>query len=453
MNEIAPTKYQARVLAVPEAYNVFLGGGRGGGKSYCALLEVVRHVEQYRNKARPLVVRETYKAASELAETLHALLVTAYGQKAVRYNRAENTFRLGNGAVIEIGQLDGPSAYVKYQGRSFTLLVADELGTFRELRYMRLLRSNLRAPEGIPLRELRTANPGGIQHVALTREHRILQVPAWEPYDIDGETWVNAPSTFRDNPHLDGDAYERRLRAAVSGDEALLHAWIEGDWDIARGAFFGDVWAPSIHVLPIDFRPPWAIRGNKTALGFDYGLAAPSVALLGVRTPGGDGLFPAGSLLILDEVHSADPADPSMGLRWPPGKIAEAIRERCAHWNMRPYGVGDDAVGLDQSLLDVFRTEGVWMTKPRKGPGSRIAGWAKLRQRLANSVSRDGPGLYVTGRCGLFLETFPTLPRDELRPEDVDTRANDHAADAARYLDQAITQRTGGVGRHHGMTG
>ena len=454
MDKIAPTPYQARCLAVPETYNLFLGGGRGGGKSYGALLLVLRHVEQYSDRARPLIVRETYKAASELSETLHMLLVAAYGRRAVRYNKSENVFRLANGAVIEVGQLDGPTAYAKYQGRSFTLLVVDEAGLIRQLRWVRMLRSNLRAAEGVTLREVRTANPGGVAHAILAKEH-VNRSPPWLPYQTDdGETWVNAPSTYSDNPHLDGEAYLRRLRAATAGDAELLRAWTEGDWNIARGAMFGDVWDPATHVLPVDFRPPWPIRGHRTAIGLDWGSSAPAACLLGVVAPGDDGRFPRGSLIVLDEVHTADPADISQGLRWPPGKLADAIRERCAFWNMRPYGVGDDAVGLDETLLEVLRREGVYLTKPTKGPGSRIAGWQAIRQRLVNATERSGPGLYVTGRCGLLLDTFPVLPRDPNRPEDVDTHANDHAADALRYLVGHITTagRYGGNKTHVGMT-
>ncbi|SDN90704.1 Terminase-like family protein [Lutimaribacter pacificus] len=452
--KIAPTQYQGQVLAVPETFNLFLGGGRGGGKSYGAMLLVLRHVEQYKDRARPLIVRETYKAASELAETLHMLLVAAYGRRAVRYNKADNVFRLANGAVIEVGQLDGPTAYSKYQGRSFTLLVVDEIGLLPNLRYVKMLRSNLRAAEGVPLREVRTANPGGTQHATLAREH-VNRAPPWAPYATeDGETWVNAPSTYVDNPHLDGDAYHRRLRAATAGDTELLRAWVEGDWNIARGAMFGDVWDPEVHVLPADFRPPFRLRGHRTALGVDWGSSAPAVALIGVETSGEDGLFPKGSLIVLDEIHTADPADLSQGLRWPPGKLCDSIRERCAHWNIRPHGVGDDAAGLDESLLAVFRREGVYLTPPRKGPGSRIAGWQRLRQRMLHAVERDGPGLYVTGRCGLLLETLPTLPRDPNRPEDVDTGANDHAADALRYLEGFIsTSRRYGSGRVEGHFG
>lgn len=449
--DVSPSPFQQRCLAVPEAWNLFMGGGRGGGKSFGALLAVLRHCEQYRNRARPLIVRETYKAASELAETLHQLLTVAYGPKGFRYNKAENTFRIGSGAVIEVGQLDNSTAYAKHQGRSFTLLVVDEAGLIRDLRWVAMLRSNLRAPAGIPLREIRTANPGGPAHAQLTRDH-VNRAPAWAPYEIEGEVWVNAPSTYAENPHIDHATYLRRLRSAVGNDKELLRAWEEGDWNIARGAFFGDVWNPTVHVLPVDFRPPWRLRGRRTTIALDWGSAAPAVCLLAVETPGDDGLFPKGSLLILDEVHTADPDDLARGLNWPPGKLAEAIRERCAFWNMRPYGVGDDAVGLDDSLLNVLKREGVYLQRPTKGPGSRIAGWQAVRQLLANAISRDGPALYFTGRCGLTLETLPVIPRDPNRPEDIDTSANDHAADALRYLVTFVaSHRPARAGRHEGM--
>lgn len=228
-------------------------------------------------------------------------LTAAYGRRGVRYNKAENVFRVGNGAVIEVGQLDGPTAYSKYQGRSFTLLVVDEIGLIRELRRVRLLRSNLRAAEGVPLREVRTANPGGVQHAALVREH-VNAAPPWAPYETpEGEVWVNAPSTYDDNPHLDGAAYVRRLRAPTAGDEDLLRAWTDGDWNIAGGAMFGDIWDPEIHILPSDFRPTYRFKGQTTALGLDWGSAAPAMCLLGLKTPGDD-VFPKGSPIVLDEV-------------------------------------------------------------------------------------------------------------------------------------------------------
>jgi hypothetical protein len=43
------------------------------------------------------------------------------------------------------------------------------------------------------------------------------------------------------------------------------------------------------------------------------------------------------------------------------------------------------------------------------------------------------PGLYVSRVCRYWWETVPLLARDPRRPEDVDSRACDHAADACRY--------------------
>src|SRR3546814_4161520 len=50
--------------------------------------------------------------------------------------------------------------------------------------------------------------------------------------------------TYRDNPHLDAEDYRRQLKAACAGDEELFRAWTEGDWSVARGAFFAGCLSP-----------------------------------------------------------------------------------------------------------------------------------------------------------------------------------------------------------------
>lgn len=42
---IGLNEFQAGVLAVPEEVDLFLGGGRGGGKSYALALLAMRHIE------------------------------------------------------------------------------------------------------------------------------------------------------------------------------------------------------------------------------------------------------------------------------------------------------------------------------------------------------------------------------------------------------------------------
>jgi hypothetical protein len=440
---ISPTPYQARVMSIPAHWNVLLCGGRGGGKSTAALLLVLRHVEQVGEHARPLIIRDTHKAVSELYDNLGNMLFAVYG-KAVKQNRAELTYRLPNSAIITLGQLDGPVAARKWQGKSFTLILADEFGLLGSPKWVDMLKSNLRAADGIPLREVRTANPGGPLHSFIHSRYIAKQL-AWHPYEVDGEIWVNCPSTYLDNHHLNGEDYLRRLRASAGQDEALLKAWVEGDWNIARGAFFADVIDQNIHMLPAAWPHP-ITKEWKSYVAMDWGSSAPSAVYLCLRATGDHhlpNLFLAkNSLILLDEISTAHPNDPTVGLGWPPGKLAEAIVERCEHWGVNKHGVSDDATGLmGESLLQVFENYNLYMRRPKKG---RQQGWALMREMLHNAKERNGrPGLYVTQRCKMWWATVPFLPRDELRMEDVDTNACDHFADASRYAVMELTDLTG----------
>ena len=68
-----------------------------------------------------------------------------------------------------------------------------------------------------------------------------------------------------------------------------------------------------------------------------------------------------------------------------------------------------------------------------KGPGSRVRGWANMRQMLMASVQNEGAGLYVFDTLTQFLRTVPVAPRDAVNPDDIDTDYEDHALDQSRY--------------------
>jgi hypothetical protein len=42
--------------------------------------------------------------------------------------------------------------------------------------------------------------------------------------------------------------------------------------------------------------------------------------------------------------------------------------------------------------------------------------------------------MYIFSNCKAFIRTIPTLVYDENRPEDVDTKQEDHIADETRYM-------------------
>src|SRR5205823_5915192 len=125
----------------------------------------------------------------------------------------------------------------------FSLVLADEVGQYADPSLLDLLRSCLRAPPPIRPRFVLSANPAGPGHAWVAMRHVLPPVTPWLPYveQKTGRQFVSAPSVFVDNPHLDQAEYARQLEAACATDPELLKAWRDGDWTVARGAFFASV--------------------------------------------------------------------------------------------------------------------------------------------------------------------------------------------------------------------
>ncbi len=98
--ELQLNAFQTRLLSVPEEFDVFLGGGRGGGKSYGLAYLALRHAEQYGERARILYLRKTYKGLADFELVTRELFGKVYGT-AARYNAAEHIWRLPSGAYLE----------------------------------------------------------------------------------------------------------------------------------------------------------------------------------------------------------------------------------------------------------------------------------------------------------------------------------------------------------------
>lgn len=429
--------FQQRLLSIPEEFDVFCGGGRGGGKSYGLAFLALRHAEQYGERARILYLRKTYKGLADFELVTRELFGTVYGT-AARYNTTEHVWRLPNNAYMELGQLESHADYAKYQGRSFTLLIVDEAGQFSDPSLLDMMRSNLRGSKNIPIRMIVAGNPGGPGHHWLASRY-VFKAAPWEAFH-EGKSkrsWTYAPSTFEGNTFIDREQYLAQLAAACADDPELLRAWTSGDWSVVRGAYFAscidekrnatDPW----EVIP----PDWS-----TFLAHDFGSTAPSVTYICAKSPGVEvngRFYPRDSIVLIDELATARRENLNIGLGWNAAVLGEAIRnDLCRKWKIEPYGVADDAIFASAgssagSIADELLREGVFFNPARKA--DRITGWQRMKRMLADAGKPDVPGLYISRACAYWWATVPTLARDQKRVEDLDTTGPDHAADATRY--------------------
>lgn len=452
-NDLKLSEFQKKVCAIPEAYDLFLGGGRGGAKSYTLAILALRHIEQYGSDSRILFIRKSYRGIRYFEAICREIFGRVYGVN-FSYNQTDNIFTLPSGAFFELGQLSSPAHYQKYQGRSFNLLLCDEAGQYSSPQFLDKLRSNLRGPTGLPVRMVLAANPGGPGHQWIAKRFVFKDAKGWEPFfeENSERTFVSCPSTYKMNPFIDQDAYKKQLKASLPTDEELLKAWLNGDWSVARGAYFSTVLSEkrnAIDPLPgmplqsggfeparpgISSRKPW-----EHWLAFDYGSSAPSVCYIMARSPGieiRDQYFPKDSIVCVDELAFYDPNDLNKGLEYTIPHQAELIKEFCASWGVAPRGAGDDSMFSKHghsagSIAQEFSREGVHFRRAKKG--DRKSGWEQMRTLMQNAGKPDKPGLYVSRSCDYFWQTVPYIGRDSRDPEDLDTTGADHACDACRY--------------------
>jgi len=435
-NEIQLSDFQKKVCAIPESFDLFLGGGRGGAKSFTMAILALRHCEQYKEKARVLYIRQTYAGLRDFENLTRDIFGSLYGNKAT-YNGTEHIWKMPGGGYIELGQLESPRCYEKYQGRSFSLLMTDEAGQYATPELLDRLRSNLRGAKDMPLRTVTAANPGGVGHHWIAKRYVFKSAP-WQPFTEENSkrTWVSAPSTYLDNPFINQDEYFNQLQASCPSDPELLRAWLEGDWAVARGAYFASVLEESRNAIEMWKQIP---TNWEHWLSHDYGSSAPSITYVMVKSPGGEvngKYYPKDSIIICDELATSDPIALNQGMGYTVPHLSEYIKEMCNKWMIKPEGCADDAIFAQHgsgagSIADEFKAQGVYFRKAHKA--DRKTGWETMRRMLQDAGKPDKPGLYISRHCEYFWATVPYLGRDPRNAEDLDSRSADHAADAVRY--------------------
>lgn len=349
------------------------------------------------------------------------------------------TWRMPNGGRVAFRYLDKTRDADEWQGRNVTDTWIEEAGQYATPDPIDKLFGVMRSAQGVPVQMILTANPGGPGQGWLRDRFALHPFPA---RPVVRQVQINEgsiqaaviPSRITDNRALlDADpTYVDRLR--MVGTAALVRAWLDGDWSAIEGAFF-DEWSEAKHVVP-SFVPPDSWHRFRS---MDWGSAVPfSVGWWAVVTDDfriWDHLLPRGALFRYREWYGA--SAPQKGLKLTAEQVADGILAREKDETVRG-GVLDPAAFAQDggpSIAHRMATRGVRFSpadNKRLGRGlGAMGGWDMMRARLRG---RDGvPMLFVADCCGDFIRTVPTLQHDPAKAEDLDTTAEDHVADEARY--------------------
>ena len=368
---------------------------------------------------RGLVIRRNYDDLKDWID--RAKFMYRYMNVKVSGNPAQ--FEFPSGAKIWTGHLSNEDAWSKYLGQEFQKIAIEELTLIPdELSYLRLISSARSTIPGLKSQVFATTNPGGPGHGWV--KARFVDSARNKTYfdPKSGKSRIFVPSKVTDNPTImrEDPEYINSLKALP---DELRRAWLDGDWDVFAGQFF-QKWRLDVHVVePFDIPHEWYKYRS-----FDYGFAAPFAAgWWAVDFKGNVYLYrehyEAGQELshhidrILelsgDEQYMMTVGDPSMWIK-----------------NPQNTNRSDIVAPSNMSIADIMGRHGINMFKANN---ERVNGWNICRSYLDHSDEKP-PKLKVFSTCPEFIRTLPVLVHDDKRPEDLDTKGEDHHADQMRYM-------------------
>lgn len=325
----------------------------------------------------------------------------------------------------------------KYQGQNISDACVEEAGQYADPSPIDRLNGVLRSARGVPTQLILTGNPGGAGHLWL--KQRFI-----DPYPLGSKlikvalpngkthTRVFIRSLLEQNRILMHNDPEYLDRLYLVGSPELVKAWLEGDWSAIAGAFFPEFSIAKHVIKPFDVPTHW-LRFRA----MDWGSSSPfSVGWYAVAD-GESHDLPRGCLVKYREWYGAVEGRHNEGLKMTADQVGDGIVGR-SMGESYAYSVLDPSAFKEDggpSIAERIAQRGAVFRRAdnaRVSQRGAMGGWDLLRSRLIGEDD-TGPMLKFFSTCTDSIRTLPAMPHDPNRAEDVDTNAEDHAADEIRY--------------------
>lgn len=409
------------------AFETLYGGAAGGGKTAAIVAEAITYALEY-PKARIYIFRKT------IPELKQSVVPEIYKQcadyinyaKGMTYNAQDRVFNFTNGSMIQLAYLENLQDMFRYQSAEMHLLLIDELTHFTQEEY-EYLKTRVRSTGEHPLKVMAATNPGNIGHAWVKAYFIDIATPETVYTDVNGNTRQFIPAKVSDHPiQAFRETYTQQLSSLSNPD--LKRALLLGDWDIFAGQAFNE-WLREKDDKPWHVIDPFPIPNHWVKwFAYDYGYNSFAAGLWLTRDPSTERLF------VYKEFYAHEMAVSKQAELIKMNDESESVNLRLADPSIwKQHG----NVETGENIATIFQKAGL-IFQPANN--DRLAGKNAIHEMLAPAA--DGlPKMQVFSNCTNFIRTFPALPMDLNRPEDIDTRAEDHLYDCLRY--GIINQRPG----------
>ena len=408
---------------------ILYGGARGGGKTDGILGKYAIKAGRYGAGFNGVFFRREMPQQDDLIDRSRDI----YGKLGSVWHEQKKMWVFPNGARLRFRPLENAQDAEKYQGQNLSDAAVEEAGNYPDPAPIDRLFGCLRSAHGVPTQLILTANPGGAGHHWI--RHRYIdpspggfKVLERKLRDESIHRYVYIPAKVSDNRILTSQDPGYVSRLHLVGSDALVRAWLDGDWSVIEGAYF-DCWSHKIVIRPCELPEHWS-----RFRAFDWGSQAPfsvgwwAIASEDFKHEGGE--IPKNALVRYREWYGANNG---VGLKMTAEEVAAGIKQREPADEKIHYSIADPSIFAEDggpSIAERMQKYKIlWKPADNKrvaGRG-RLGGWDQMRQRMKAGL------IFCFSTCIDSIRTIPALQHDALKPEDVNTDGEDHAADEWRY--------------------